>query len=119
MSINTKDLIAEVRKVAESNPNYVYYGEKAQNMGAFGCSYLADAFGDRDGQPCLIGQALRNLKITVPKSHEHTDIASLLKECEIDVVISDSEDVKWLQRAQGRQDSGYSWGQAIHYANNL
>lgn len=118
MSINTKDLIAEVRKVAEAQPDYVYYVNNSDTE-LIGCSYLADALGNPEGQPCLIGQALRNLEVHVPRKHENTEIDTLLNDCEIDVVVSDPEDVVWLYQVQNQQDSGHSWGQSVRYANQF
>lgn len=118
MSINTQDLIAEVRRVAEADPEYVYFHDDPTQK-QFGCSYNADSSGNRSGRPCLIGQALRNLGIIVEEEHETETIRYLLNECEIDVVVSDPEDVRWLDLVQTAQDGGNTWGSAVAYASDL
>lgn len=117
MAINTKDLIAEVRKVAEADPEYVYYHNDTTQK-QYGCSYNADSFGNRFGQPCLIGQALRNLGIIVEEEYETNTIHQLLSECVIDVVVLDPKDIRWLDLVQVAQDEGSTWGSAVASASD-
>lgn len=123
------DLVVEIRKVVEEDPEHVYH---PINLGAGnGCRYTKSAEGP-DG--CLVGQAL--MRLGVPRDYlekieeeDWRDIAEL-SEAESDALPegsgfphvfgylvaerdeADEEIVKWISDVQEAQDTGSSWENA-------
>ena len=115
-----KELIAEVRKVAEANPDFIY--SEQPGAGAI-CSYFGQNLGDTTGSPCIIGQALKNLKLDTSRLKDLEDqedgsgIADVLAMGLIDVEQPTETEENWLGRVQCAQDFGESWATAVMKAD--
>lgn len=107
MSEIGQKIIAEVRKVAAANPDYIY--ERVE--GSPNCVYV------RDGKPsCLIGHALWNLgliDIHLPADLNYGGIHRLAPE--LNIWLDDAE-LTWLMSAQSAQDTRKTWAEAVEYA---
>ena len=104
MSELGQKIIAEVRKVADANPFFVYPREALTS-----CQYL------RDGQPsCLIGHALWNLNLINSDwdgdNWSLSDISHVVKRMDWPL---ETGEIEWLYLAQQSQDSGYDWARSI------
>lgn len=124
MSVTGEQVVAEVRRVASSNPSFVY-GE-----GFGGCSYFGRGIGDPTGQRCIVGQALHNLGVDMSGVLEAENSLindGLDSESEIEVLINERVvavdaspvEVLWLGRVQTNQDIGVPWGRAVAHADGL
>lgn len=108
MSEFGEKLIAEVRKVAERNPDHVYAKPST------GCVYVSG------GQPsCIVGHALWNLGSIDANMELVPDNTSgmhgILDHLQIEL---DSRELDWLIDAQNYQDTRGTWSQAIWRADN-
>lgn len=111
-NITTQDLIEEVRKIPKEMPDFVYMtGDVA------GCSYFGRGIGDPTGQCCTMGQAFKNLKVDTSKIDETpvgvSTVGELIWDQVIPVTSLNKTQVDWLDRVQGLQDDGVSWGEAV------
>lgn len=105
-------LIAETKRVAAENPDYIYKRDHRDG----GCHYVVD------GKPsCLLGHALWNLGVIGADFTKRFDsdgnnalddlgIEFLLEELRLEL---DFEEINYLGQVQGRQDSGRPWGKAV------
>lgn len=111
-NITTQDLIDEVRKIAEEMPDFVYGSPSTK-----GCSYFGQEIGDPTGQCCIMGQAFKNLKVDTSKIDETpvgvSTVGELIMNQDIPVTPLNKTQVDWLNRVQGLQDDGVSWGEAV------
>lgn len=121
MSVTGEQVVAEVRRVASSNPSFVY----GEGLGG-SCSYFGRGIGDPTGQRCIVGQALHNLGVDMSGALEAEN--SLLGsglESEIEVLINERVvavdasvvEVLWLSQVQTNQDIGVPWGRAVAHAD--
>ncbi|AOZ63815.1 hypothetical protein SEA_WEASELS2_237 [Rhodococcus phage Weasels2] len=112
--VKSEDLIAEVIKIAQANPEFVYDS-------TWGCSY-ARLTGE--GGSCLFGKALSNLGVNEPTlkeidAYEATEVtigALSDPDSEYDYpidIIGTSEQAAAMQKAQQAQDNSKPWGKAI------
>ena len=122
MSEAGQKILAEVRKVAAEQPDYVYPFLR--------CKYMSD-----EGRPmCIIGHALFNLgylPTPVPLIYEGHGVETVLDRLNIQV---DMAEVYWLNKVQEAQDGHavihsrhipsmtkfdrrLTWGDAIRYAD--
>lgn len=108
----TKELLAEA--VAEKGAEYVYTnpeGQTGSSLGTVKCFYV---HGDQPG--CLVGHVLHKAEASL------TDLAGLEESAAEDVLsyLYDEdyrEDVAFLlSEAQGHQDNGVPWGEAVRRA---
>lgn len=119
--VTTADLIVEVRKIAEAEPDYVYGDEDDRS----GCSYFTDRFGTTKGNPCIVGKALRNLEVDTSilrrrEAYSHSDrIAFALVEGFVPVVSTVIVERDWLNSVQDYQDVGLSWSEAVKNADRM
>lgn len=115
MTITTKDLVKEVKKIASENPDFIYAGKY--------CSYFGQEVGDPTGQCCIIGQAFKNLNIDTSGIKEGGKITSpniyiIIHRGMVDIQIDSDSDVIWLAKVQSVQDRKDPWGEAVDRANN-
>lgn len=104
MSELGQNLVAEVRKIAAENPDYVYDGA---------CVYV------RDGQPaCLVGKAAWNLELIDAEiendSRNDGGVDDLVAYLEIHITYEESA---WLGLVQEEQDGGSRWHSAVSKAD--
>jgi hypothetical protein len=107
MSALGQKIIAEIRKVAADNPDFIYqapYGDA--------CFYVFN------GQPsCIVGRALWNLGFidkTLEKGSDNSIRAHVFldKHFALDLYERD-----WIDRVQWHQDAKRTWGQAVEVAS--
>jgi len=114
-------LVIAVREVAAANPDKIYIKETDAH-GYSSCLYT-----HKDGSPgCLIGQGLAKLGIKV--SHDETRNTEGIDSsngCWPELEADDEDQayeevsvlVNWLSAAQGHQDVGYPWSEAVAEAD--
>ena len=117
MNITSSQVVAEVRKLAEERPDFVY---RDQPGSTFDCSYLG-AFVPAEGEPysgegCIVGQALTRLGVDESdlRMVERTSAKAAL--VDLDIECSEA-DLDWLSEVQGLQDDRSSWRQAVAFAS--
>lgn len=106
MSEIGQKLIAETRKVATENPDFVYEGV---------CQYV-----DGGKPACLIGHALWNLGLideALERQSVNDDGVRFITN-HLEIALDDSEE-SWLTRTQSGQDNGISWGMSVVHADEL
>lgn len=115
--VTTADVIAEVRKIAREDPDFVY------GDGSNTCSYFGPSLGVTNGSPCIIGKALHNLEVDTSilfkrEAVSYSDrIGFVLKEGFVPVVSKVNSERIWLNRVQNQQDFGKSWSEAVVLAD--
>ncbi|MGW1739993.1 hypothetical protein ACWCPQ_14405 [Nocardia sp. NPDC001965] len=111
MTITDQTLVAEVRRLAAENPNFVY--QKPE--GSIFCVYVEqDSDGNKVGS-CILGQAMINLGVPAEKLVGSGGFAGLALDL-LDMEIS--EKVRWWAVAvQGKQDKEIPWGRAVEIAD--
>ena len=121
--VTSKDLVAEVRKVASAEPDYNYQDNTGTEPGM--CSYFGRTVGVEEGNPCIIGKALGNLGVDMSvvrkleKKGEDPTIKALLEDGLINVEVVDIKDTTWLASVQNRQDLGMSWADSVKSIDEL
>lgn len=115
--VTSKDLVEEVRRVAEAEPDYNYQDNTGTEPGM--CSYFGRTVGVVEGNPCIIGKALGNLGVDMSavremeKRGEDPTIKALFHEKLINVKVVDSKDLTWLASVQNKQDLGMDWAVSV------
>lgn len=110
MKIKVSDVWAEVEKVAGENPHFIYDASET-------CKYV------KDRKPsCLVGHALFRLGVPIGQLEAY-DSANDFSGSGIGAVLfgdlyemDDPVAVEKCDLAQNEQDSGASWGAAVHRA---
>ena len=115
--ITPKDVLAEVIKVGEAEPDFVYTEQPDVNYDGT-CHYL---YGNDEGEGrgCIVGQALLNLGI--PKERiesfreDYADVflPNVLGLTEPDAGSSEYVTLRNLTYIQYAQDDGTPWGEAV------
>lgn len=119
LSFTGKDVVNNVRKLAQECPSFVYNTEFSGDI----CYYTkgSDHAGKYDNVGCIIGQALilsansdelewlKDKLITVDDKYGYACGSTLhfLK------ITASEEELKWLTEIQFKQDTGYSWENAV------
>ena len=111
---NPSEIWTEMVKVANADPDFVY-----KSQGGMTCGYAGMDGGYSDGRGCLVGQALANLGYTTEELLELDEVGAanyVLRMFGFDPngFISFA-----IARAQGEQDRGSSWAEAIDKARDL
>lgn len=102
-------LINEVIRLANENPNYVYPAKIDEHRGRI-CSYLAS-----EEQPaCIFGKAIANLGVQLQDWHDGTGIVTVLRN--LGVQFNGHQEL-WMKSVQNAQDGGVPWGTALKSAN--
>jgi hypothetical protein len=99
-----KELIAEVRRLAEANPDFVY---RESN-----CLY--NSGGDPANPGCIMGRAWRNVTGTSIKA-EGQVISDVLERYNINTTAKQRH---WLTSVQDYQDARTPWGEAVILADS-
>lgn len=113
-------VIEEVRRLAEEQPDFVYSDQEGAGGGE--CSYFGCSAGDSSGQACIVGQGLASLNVDMSdlKRKEDTGhgmaIATALEGGVVDIPYTE-EEAKWLGDVQNHQDGGKPWAQAVALAD--
>lgn len=121
--VTSKDLVEEVRRVADAEPDYNYQDNTGTEPGM--CSYFGRTVGVEEGNPCIIGKALGNLGVDMSvvkemeKKGEDPNIEALLEDGMIDVEVVDIKDTTWLASVQNRQDLGMNWAESVKSMDGL
>lgn len=114
-TIKSEDLIAEVIKIAQASPKFVYDS-------TWGCSYANGE--STEGESCLFGQALSKLGVNESTlreidSYEITEVTiGVISDPDSEYVfpidiIGTTEQAVAMQAAQLAQDNSKPWGEAI------
>ncbi len=115
--VTYEDVLAEVIKVGEAEPDFVYTDQPGVDYDGT-CHYLYGN-GDGDGRGCIVGQALLNLGITEERiksfreDYADTFLPNVLG---IDSPGEGSEEytaLKTIMHIQFAQDNGEPWGEAV------
>lgn len=118
----TTDLIKEVRSLAEADPDFQYSYQIPKHR-IYNCSYFPDTVKGQTVRPCIIGQALINLKVPTNDLYEleaiqdDTRISEQILTETLRIDIDSPEDVDWLNTAQKYQDLGDPWYKAVNEAD--
>ena len=116
-------LVKRVRQLAKLFPNAKYRGPEDGNGQ---CYYLRGVASDDEGEVagygCIIGQASSGLiSRDILLQYEHSDVMSILNgedEHGNDLFhVSQSYEHEWLATVQTRQDGGFTWGDAVAFAD--
>lgn len=105
------EIVTAIRQLAAEMPDFVY----KKPDGADNCSNLnggCEKYPDHTG--CIVGQAVRRCGLNVPSEHEFNSARVLISDQTMDV---DSHAVAWISVAQGSQDNGDSWQEAVERAD--
>lgn len=120
ITVKRDDLIKAVRKLAAADPAHVYQQTSpvVGVEGVDGCLYS-----DLGVEQCLIGQAFIESGVDMSDLRyadqaEFGDIEGLINEDYLEVVGASERDIAWLTSVQRHQDSGITWGTAIHSADH-
>jgi len=109
MSVDATALREKITEIALANPGFVYESEPTTGT----CLYT-----HANGEPgCLVGHALAALGAQISFDDEHNyeqDVMDLWRNEYID---GNMRDIHWAYTAQGKQDSQYSWGEAVRMAD--
>lgn len=112
-------VIEEVRRLAEEQPDFVY---SDQEVVVEECSYFGCAIGNTAGQACIVGQALANLNVDMSDMKRKEDtgygmaIAEALEWGVVDILYKGRE-AKWLGDVQYHQDFSKPWAKAVALAD--
>lgn len=120
-SITDETLIAELKRLADESPDYVYGAPAHMTRGYEGttvCLYVhTDPGGDesKDAPGCIVGKALHRLGVPLATlaEFEHYNPREIAGEILPGVTISGSLFAGRVQRAQ---DRGKTWRAAVDYA---
>jgi hypothetical protein len=112
VDITVEQLVLEVRKLADENPEFIYSpGVDFNGDPNHNCLYNPS-----NEQPgCIFGQAFINLGNPVPEDLEGVYINDILDGFAIGTEL---EVRKWLQSVQINQDDGKPWGICIETADD-
>lgn len=116
--ISKVELKEEVLKLAAEKPDFIYESDDS----AYSCRYL-DWDKDKAYGSCIMGQALMNLGVNPEElsKYEGADISAVVG------ILNGGEEPQyhrdpfdfWLSYVQGRQDAGYTWSEAIDWADRM
>ncbi|AXQ64416.1 hypothetical protein L3Y19_gp046 [Gordonia phage Neville] len=105
--------VAEVRRLANENPEFVYQKRPIGDGGEGGsCMYVNEA---GTGGDCLIGQAVINtglMSVEELGKHENELARGLLGDLRFPGAAT-----QWADRVQSRQDMGVAWVDAVRDAD--
>lgn len=120
--VTVNDVIAEVRKLAEEMPDFVYTPDIDAVKGkgsANGCSYIVGGCSNYpDCRGCIMGQALRRLGLSVPDNRDDLNVCKLLRHLFIIEGHTYSTE-RWLMTVQSKQDLGRTWSECVQGADHL
>lgn len=116
-NFNSADVVAEVRKLAQERPDFVYTDQTTIESS---CSYVYDSIGSGTGEGCIVGQALNRLgvdKTTLIQFDEAEDGSGWPAGYVLEQLIPNKTtegDVKILNRIQMKQDFGSTWKESVN-----
>lgn len=115
--ISVKDVVAQVRRLAAENPDFVYkkvFFTNSEGNPDYRCQYVKEGKGD-----CIIGQALVDVGVPVESLAEWDKgiyAATAVVPRFVDVPYDDPA-VGWLNAVQGYQDKGRTWQESVYEAD--
>ena len=115
--VTYEDVLAEVIKVGEAEPDFVYTDQPGVDYDGT-CHYLYGN-GDGDGRGCIVGQALLNLGITEERIKSfREDYAEEFLPNVLGLTVPDEDSpglkaLETLTNIQFAQDDGKPWGEAV------
>src|SRR5690606_1231334 len=109
--IDIKDVVKEVRRLAEEQPDHVYSAPEGEEI----CSYVTG----KDGKGCIVGQALSRLGVpeSALRGIEGEGAYALPELIPYLAGREDKRSRRWLTLIQSRQDGGRTWWQAVTEAD--
>lgn len=117
--LSLKEIAKEIIRVGEENPDFVYTDQHSEDELA-GCGYTGKSIGTNEGQGCIVGQALMNLKVPEDRLTNLDDFFTevvtrslLQKYIKKYDKYRDYMLLSVIHNVQVRQDNCYSWGEAI------
>ena len=103
------DIVNIVRQFAEQFPEAVYKKPKDVNF----CSYIKGS-ATNGCRGCIIGQALRNLRVRGIRQYDPCHVPSLLGKLRIEAT---RDELLWMTAVQQKQDKGTTWGESVEHAD--
>lgn len=109
-----EDVLAEVIKLAEERPDFVYKAQ-AGSLVDEGCSYLTAGLRTLAGEGCIVGQALTRLGVSDEDLYEVEGDSAIGAVARLrgENLTEFSRTIQKLGAIQSWQDHGYSWGVAV------
>lgn len=110
-TVTVTDIIAKVREIAATEPDFMY----PQIGGA--CTYnKTTSYDDFVLPQCIFGKALTQLGIPVPSALEGCGIQTVL--ARMGIPFTDEQE-QWMRTVQRHQDDHVPWGHAVQAADNV
>lgn len=109
--MHIKEVISEIRKIADLNPETVYSRDIFDQGDDF-CRYVVDGQGS-----CIVGRALVNLGIIPQRLHEFEGLKAQDVLVRIGVDLDHSDQTEWVNRVQFHQDANAPWRIAVEKAD--
>ncbi|MEU9871082.1 hypothetical protein AB0C87_24845 [Actinomadura sp. NPDC048021] len=107
--ITFQQIEAEVRRLADEKPEFVYKSYEGA------CFYNpAEREGKQYGA-CIFGQAFKNLDFEVKEDYEYKSIGTLLELLDVETTLGE---FMWAGAVQRLQDGGTAWGEAVSLADS-
>lgn len=108
-----KDVLNEVVRLSEEDPNFVYTTQPGREVGE-NCGYAGLALGTTEGRPCIIGQALHNLGVPKSRLCQMSGTAGKVIKDILHIEYEGNTDVlRLLDRVQLNQDAGLRWRTSV------
>lgn len=111
--MHIKDIIAEIRKIADKNPDTVY-SRDIFDSGSGACRYIVDGKGS-----CIVGRALIKLGADTDIIIKNEGLKADDIILGLGVEIDSTDQTEWINRVQFYQDVDVSWGNAVIKADKL
>lgn len=119
ITFEVEDVVRKVRELAEEAPDFVYTKGPTHIDGIWngGCKYAPD---EQNPKGCIIGAALSALGVDTAgggfDAFEGLGVTALLRRIHLE---PSEHQGRWLERVQGHQDSGNTWGAAVAFADTF
>jgi hypothetical protein len=109
-AVTADQIIAEVRRLASEQPDFIYQNPAWEGGIRGFCRYMHG-----ENEPgCIMGHALYNLGLTPPAEGGVADVVQY----DLGIGLTPSQ-AKWLSDVQRHQDRGETWATAVAWASDV